>query len=345
MRLRTKNNKSNNKNNAGFILCIVLLILVAVFCTITAIVRHWEDKVATGYEEGDGATDAYARMEVDGIEYVRNPMIETILFLGLDTYDELGVLTGYKHVLQSDFVGLMVIDKETNTYQILQINRDTMMEMSILSAFGDRIYDGTGDLYTVYQQFTLAYNYGDGYTVSADNTSYNLSLLLNNAPVDHYVVFSMSSIPILNDLVGGIEVTIEDDLTEVDETLVQGEMITLNGDQAIAYVQSRQTVADGTNINRMERQQEYLSKLYEKIMENESNNFFTTAMDSVSEYMFTDTSANTLARIITDIEECENLGFVEIEGTANYEGELAEFYLDEEAKIQVILDLFYEEAK
>lgn len=341
--MRDSRKRSNKKNNAGSLFCIVLLILIAVLCIIIAGVKIWEDKVNSQYGEVSSSSDAYARIEIDGVEYVRNPMVETVLFLGIDTTDELEELTGYKHVLQADFIGLMVIDKSTETYSVLQLNRDTMIEMSILSAFGERIYDGAGGLYTLYQQLTLSYNYGDGYTLSAENTAFNVSALLNDTSIDHYVVFGMSAIPILNDLVGGVEVTIEDDLTSVDETLIQGETITLNGSQALSYVQSRMTVADGTNLNRTARQQEYLSKMYEKLISYDSSSFFLTALDAVSGYMFTDTTANTLSSILTGIEDYEYLGFVEIEGTANYEGELAEYYLDEESRVETVLDLFYEE--
>lgn len=340
-----KNGNKNKKNNAGVLFCIVLLILIAALCIITVVARVLEDRMNAPYSESSSSSDAFVRIEVDGIEYVKNPMVETILFLGIDTLDELEELTGYKHVLQADFIGLMVIDKNTETYSILQINRDTMMEMSILSAFGERIYDGAGEAYTIYQQITLSYNYGDGYTLSAENTAYNVSLLLNNISVDHYVAFGMSAIPILNDLVGGVEVTIVDDLTSIDETLIQNETITLNGSQALNYVQARMTVADGTNLNRAARQQEFLTKMYEKLISYDSNSFFVTATDAISGYMFTDTTANTLSNILKEIEDYEYLGFVEIEGTANYENELVEYYVDEESRISIVLDLFYEEVE
>lgn len=155
----------------------------------------------------------------------------------------------------------------------------------------------------------------------------------------------MSAIPILNDLVGGVEVTIVDDLTSIDETLIQNETITLNGSQALNYVQARMTVADGTNLNRAARQQEFLTKMYEKLISYDSNSFFVTATDAISGYMFTDTTANTLSNILKEIEDYEYLGFVEIEGTANYENELVEYYVDEESRISIVLDLFYEEVE
>lgn len=126
-----KNGNKNKKNNAGVLFCIVLLILIAALCIITVVARVLEDRMNAPYSESSGSSDTFVRIEVDGVEYVKNPMVETILFLGIDTLDELEELTGYKHVLQADFIGLMVIDKNTETYSILQINRDTMMEMSI----------------------------------------------------------------------------------------------------------------------------------------------------------------------------------------------------------------------
>lgn len=333
----------NKKNNAGLLICIVFLILVVTLGGITAGVKIWETKMLEQYEEVSTTTDPFAKIEVDGVEYIKNPSVETVLFLGIDTEDTLEELEGYKHVLQSDFIALMVVDKDAETYTVLQINRDTMMDVSILSVLGERIYEKDGALYTLYEQVALAYNYGDGYHTSAQNVAFNIEELLNQISMDHYVVFGMSAIPILNDLVGGVEVTITEDLTDIDSSFIAGETVNLNGQQALTYIQSRMTVADGTNTNRMERQQEYLSGLYQKLSVQEDETLLLQVVEEASDYMFTDTTANTLSRIMDDMEGYEYLGFVEMEGAMNYDNEWAEFYIGEDSRMEVVIDLFYEE--
>ena len=61
----------------------------------------------------------------------------------------------------------------------------------------------------------------------------------------------------MNDMVGGVTVTIEDDFSEVDPTLKMGETVTLMGEHAENYVRQRKEVADGRNESRMQRQSSY----------------------------------------------------------------------------------------
>ena len=66
---------------------------------------------------------------------------------------------------------------------------------------------------------------------------------------------------LLNDLVGGVTLEVLDDFSGIDDTLVQGETVTLKGQQALTYVRSRGGLEDSTNLHRMERQRQYLSAL------------------------------------------------------------------------------------
>ena len=52
-------------------------------------------------------------------------------------------------------------------------------------------------------------------------------------------------------------VTIEDDFSERDPSLKKGETVKLMGAHAENYVRGRMDVADGTNQNRMQRQNDY----------------------------------------------------------------------------------------
>lgn len=68
---------------------------------------------------------------------------------------------------------------------------------------------------------------------------------------------NMDGISELNDLAGGVTVTLEDDFSSIDPAMAKGTTLTLHGDQAETFVRSRMTVGDGTNASRMERQEAF----------------------------------------------------------------------------------------
>ena len=69
---------------------------------------------------------------------------------------------------------------------------------------------------------------------------------------------NVSSIPLLNDEVGGVTVTIEEDGLEVkDPLLKKGSIVHLNGSQAELFVRYRDITKPQTALSRMDRQQQY----------------------------------------------------------------------------------------
>lgn len=75
--------------------------------------------------------------------------------------------------------------------------------------------------------------------------------------IDFYVAMNMDGISELNDLAGGVTVTLEDDFSSIDPAMTKGTTLTLHGNQAETFVRSRMTVGDGTNASRMECQSVY----------------------------------------------------------------------------------------
>mgnify|MGYP000585160404 FL=1 len=75
----------------------------------------------------------------------------------------------------------------------------------------------------------------------------------------------MDAVPILNDLLGGVEVTVLDDFSGIDDTLIKGETVTLHGDHALTYVRERYGLEDSSNSTRMVRQRQYMTEPEEMI--------------------------------------------------------------------------------
>ena len=264
--------------------------------------------------------------------------MESILIIGLDKYEDAieSSPDGYRNDQQADFLLLLLVDRAEQKCQMLQINRDTMSKVPVLGITGNVAGTKT-------EQLALAHTYGMGKEDSCRNTMQAVSSFLHETPIDHYLAVTMDAVKVLNDAVGGVTVTVTDDFSQVDETLVKGETVTLQGSQALTYVRARAGMEEQTNLNRMARQRQYMSALQTKLSDKiRSDDGFSmkTALD-LSEYMTSDCSVNHLADVADRIAE---YGFSEIrtvEGDAVKGEEFMEFYADDEALQALILELFY----
>lgn len=262
--------------------------------------------------------------------------LETILVMGLDKYERPEHMVGYVNNIQSDFMLLVVLDRPNGKIEALHINRDTMTEITRLGVFG-----GVAGKYTA--QIALAHAYGSGGSDSALNAVKAVSKLLGGIKIDHYMTFTMDSVAIINDMVGGVTVLVEDDFTEYDPTLVQGQQITLQGEQALHFVRGRINVADGTNLNRMNRQRQFMTALYEKILQaaGEDPAFLERLVKKLADSFDTDLSISQLQALSATMGSLELQPFLTMEGELK-RGDFMEFYPDQEALEETIHRLFYE---
>jgi len=78
--------------------------------------------------------------------------------------------------------------------------------------------------------------------------------------IEQYFAFTIDAITIVNDLVGRVTVTVEDDFSNVDPTLIQGTTVALTDNYMEHFIRKRMNISDEpAYINRMNRQQVYLT--------------------------------------------------------------------------------------
>ncbi len=274
----------------------------------------------------------------DGKPYVHKKNIETFLFMGIDKYGESEEVTGYRNHEQVDVLMLCVIDHNTKTYQVLQINRDTYTKIPRIGAAGDRIGE-------VDAQIALAHTYGTGQKDSCEYTAEAVSMLLMDEKVDHYISLKLDSIAILNKSVGGVEVTIPVDMTMVDPEMQKDKTMVLSDKQAEFFVRSRGKLEDDTNVSRMGRQDTYLHAWRQKAKQkmNADAGFALDLIADLSYYMVADQDLNGLSKLSGYLADYEYLGKIKIDGETKNGQEFLEFYPDQEALKKTVMDLFYEE--
>lgn len=274
----------------------------------------------------------------DGVSYYPRQDIQVILLVGTDVDGKIESSGSYNNKASADMVALLVFDEATEEFRVLNLNRDTMMDIPILGLNGRQAG-------TVYAQLATSHNYGTGLVDSCENTCEAVSEFLYGLNIDHYFCMNMDGIAILNDSVGGVEVRIEEDFSKIDPTLVQGSTMVLNGEQAYSFVRSRAGVGSQLNLSRMDRQRQYMEGFTKSLQTALSNDdlFFTKLWDDISCYAQTDCSAVVLNRLASEYGTYRFAGSLTPTGENILGEKYYEFYADEAQLDKLILELFYQE--
>lgn len=316
-----------------FIGVLALFILAAVIAAALFLDKEDED-TQKGYSPTADLYNAPNRIHLHGKNYLQNQKLTTVLFIGVDNYGPVEESDVFYNEGQADFLMLAVFDKDSETVRLLHINRDTMTPVRMLGLGGKNA--GTAEM-----QIALSHCYGKGLQDSCLNTRLAVSTLLQETDIDFYFAMNMDGVALLNDEVGGVTVTIEDEFRDNPE-LIKGETITLQGNQALAYVRGRSNVADGSNVNRMKRQRDYIQKFvanFEK--KSQSVGFIETAIKLISEYSVTDMPLEKLSEIANLFSDYELADVLTIEGKLSYANEFVEFYPDPLALTEQVVELLY----
>ena len=98
--------------------------------------------------------------------------------------------------------------------KLLSVDRNTVTPVRSLA--DDGTYLATTDI-----QLSLAHSMGPDQNMRAENTVDAVSTLLKGQKIDGYAMINMRAIQVVNDMVGGVTVTIEDDFSERDKRKLQ----------------------------------------------------------------------------------------------------------------------------
>ena len=310
---------------------VVLLIIVALLAALIAGAALMSKKEAEAPIENAGTVQNAAvktkSLTYNGQEYPMKTHLQTVLLIGTDAveaYEQTteGVKPFYNYN-QADFLTLLVLDTDNNTAEILQVNRDTMTDVPWLDVLGN--YGGTE-----FKQLCLAFNYGDGGPKSCRNTVSAVSSLLFDAPIDYYMQVPMTAIPVLNDVVGGVPITFQEDMTDIDPAFVKGATVRLDGSQAEKFVRSRMGLSDDTNTYRMKRQLQYLDSFQKRAREafHSDSEFMVKLLEKLSDYLQTNLTGDQLVNFITQLDESEISPIRPPQGTLTLEDGHYAFYVD-----------------
>lgn len=336
------NGKTTMNKGKVFKKLLPLLIAVVVIAVVAGVasrtVDHQKVNSDTDNQTATEAVQQEETVEINGVLCTPKKNIKTYLFMGIDATGEVETKKEFDGTGQCDTLQVVVVDEKNNTYTRLPINRDTMTDVKSLDDEGNYLLTST-------LQIALAHSKGDGMEISCENTVDAVSNLLYGQTIDGYASLNMNSIEVLNHLVDGVTVTIEDDFSKEDPSLVMGETVKLTDEQAMHYVRGRMNVGDGTNEGRMRRQSKYLSALKIKLIEKcqEDNAFALDIYDALEPYMVTSLSRNDFIKLAASLVTADEQESLEIQGI-NTIGEMGfnEFTVDESSLAEVVIQLFYD---
>lgn len=272
-----------------------------------------------------------------GTDYPLKRNLTTVLLIGTDNFDDEREreLEAYYNNRMADFVGVLVFDHDAKTVTPFQISRDTMCQVPWISVNG--IQGGTE-----LEQITFAHTYGSGREDSCINTRTAVENLLFGVPMQSFLSFTMDTVPLMNDLVGGVTVTLEEDLPDLGEEYVKGAELTLWGDAALRFVRYRRHDVVDANRYRMGRQRQYLAGFTDSARAAAAKDpeLAVKAFDTVDRFLCTDLSVEKVSDMVDRLCEYEILPVVSPEGSYREGLYYAEFYPDEDSLWSCVKGVF-----
>lgn len=275
-----------------------------------------------------------------GKKYLFNTDITSILCMGVDKselgldYDVVG--TGG----QADALFLVAFNTKTGETEVIAIPRDIKADIGIYSPDGQY-------LKTEKYQICLAYAYGDGREKSCENTKTAVERLFYNLPIQSYFAMDLEAISYLNNAVGGVTVTLNDN-SFVDSYGIQhyqGETLTLYGSDAVRYLRMRDIEELTSTTQRLDHQINYLNSFTQKAiaMTKDDLGVPLNLLSIIGDNSVTDLNPAKITAFATTVitNGVNELSFKKIPGELTSDGTYAEFVVDEESFYEMLLDVYY----
>lgn len=279
----------------------------------------------------------------NGRIYQYNEDIMTFMVLGIDKLDVVKDAKNATDGGQSDGIFLAIVNPDDKSIKILAVNRDTMVPIQMYG-IGE---GGTTPIVTA--QIAVQHGFGDGKELSCELTKEAVSDLFYDLPIHGYMSINMAAIPTINDAIGGVEVTVLEDLTKASKTLKKDATVTLKGKDAYYYTKWRDTTIFESARGRLARQKQYLGAFATKFREATKKDITVPVKlyQELSKYMVTDITVDEIAYLASQLLDYS----FRSEDVYTMEGETIrgetyeEFYPDKDALKDLMIQLFYEEVE
>lgn len=324
---------------------IAVVLLVVFLCIFLYMNAKGEKNIKTtvdATQHKDGHFIVY-----NGKEYRYREDVINILCMGIDKHEsmEQEKAPGIQGFADANF--LLSIDTKANTLKIIAISRDTMLDVTAVDDDGNEI--GTKELQLCYQ-----YCYGKTKEQSSELTAEAVSKLLYLVPIQRYCAINMDALPVINDAIGGVDIVVLEDLVLKDMTgadgkpytLKEGEKLHLEGQIALEYVRERDQNISGSNLKRIERQKQYITEFYRQGKDKVAKDLSIPVkiFEELQDKMCTNLTAEDITYLVPEILNMSiDPDDIQTVPGEQIKGEYVEYYVDEDALKELVIENFYEE--
>jgi len=210
-----------------------------------------------------------------------------ILVLGSDTRSGSNNVDGSEGsadvaVARSDTAMILHVSADRSRIEVVSIPRDTLVDIPSCTTA-----DGTTTEASTNTQFNAAFANGAGTSASTEAQAAGAACTiktveqLTNIHIDEFVVVDFDGLSKMVDALGGVRVYVSEDINDTDYTglVLKKGCYLMDGATALQYARVRHGVDDGSDLHRIERQQNLMSAM---IRTAQSKNLLTSASDLYS---------------------------------------------------------------
>jgi len=280
-----------------------------------------DDTISSDQAYGDSAEVFH-----NGQGYVYNDNLINILCIGVDKQEK-----SDKNYRQADALYLLSLDTQKNELNILAISRNTLADIDV--------YDVNNEfLDTDNAQICLSYVYGKDDKDSSLLTCKAVSRFLYDTPINSYYTIFMDGITTVVDSVGGVKLTLAEDLTECDKSWKKGKEITLKSSNVLNYLRYRQE----SNEPRMQRHIGFIKSFVNsaKTALKKDLSLPVDLYKKISKNSATDIDVTEITYLITEITKAK-VNFHTVLGKTGFDGIHETFIANDKALYEQVLNLFY----
>lgn len=319
--------------------------------TITTDVAE-QNQMRTEYEQKQQTTIPWQDGWVvyDDIVYEYNEDCLNFLLMGIDRGGKLVETTDWS-AGQADTIFLISLNPTEKKISVIGIPRNAMVDLEIYNKEKECID-------TIYNQICLQYGYAGGGELGLQKMKESVSGLFYDLPIHGSCAVSFDAISVVTDSLGGITVTVPDDMTAYNKNYSAGSKVTLSGKNVMPYLRYRDNAELGSPTTRLSRQKEFMKMAISTAVQEAKKNpaIVKEIYESIIPYMNTDITLDKAVYLVAqslDYSVTES-SFYQLTGEdrrVDFDKSQTEtdfyddYYLDEEYLKKTLIEVFYHKVK
>lgn len=281
-------------------------------------------------------------VDEDGSTYRYRSDVQTLLLMGIDYMNDPNYWTAEmaSNGGNADILALVILDSGKGSLSVLYIPRDTMADLLMLDEKGNY-------LDTVFNNISASHSYGDGGELSCELTAEAVSKLLYGVPITRFAAMDYDSIPVINQALGGLEITFPEDYSYLDYNFLKGATVKLSDYQLQRLIRYR----DHSQLDSATQRGLRDLKLVVRSMAMQAKGILKkdptavmTMYNQLKPYMTSNLSIDEISYLGQQLVSVDLSGetIIQMPGVATKGERYAEFYPDEEWLHDFVIETFCE---